>query len=151
MLLLDVLEHLYDPWRALTRIRTWLAAGTRVLASVPNIRNLVNPVTTRRRAWNTALTASSMLRTCDSLRAPRFGGCSRRRFMPSRIWSLSPSRWVDRYVSHDVPEASHEEHIVAFRNRDDLEDLYAFQYVIDACLPPRHRRVGIRRFRRQAK
>ena len=42
VLLLDVLEHLYDPWRALTRIRTWLAPGTRVLASVPNIRNLAN-------------------------------------------------------------------------------------------------------------
>src|SRR4030095_3254944 len=25
VLLLDVLEHLYDPWRALTRIPTWLA------------------------------------------------------------------------------------------------------------------------------
>src|SRR4030095_2545878 len=42
VLLLDVLEHLYDPWRALTRIRNWLGAGTRVLASVPNIRNLAN-------------------------------------------------------------------------------------------------------------
>ena len=40
VLLLDVLEHLYDPWRALSRIRSWLAPGTRVLASVPNIRNL---------------------------------------------------------------------------------------------------------------
>ena len=41
VLLLDVLEHLYDPWRAmLQRIRGWLTAGTRVIASVPNIRNL---------------------------------------------------------------------------------------------------------------
>ena len=40
VLLLDVLEHLYDPWRALQRIRSWLTPGTRVIASVPNIRNL---------------------------------------------------------------------------------------------------------------
>src|SRR5271156_5153964 len=40
VLLLDVLEHLFDPWRALQRIRGWLAPGTRVLASLPNIRNL---------------------------------------------------------------------------------------------------------------
>ena len=39
VLLLDVLEHLYDPWRALQG-SGWLATGTRVLASVPNIRNL---------------------------------------------------------------------------------------------------------------
>ena len=42
VLLLDVLEHLYDPWRALLRIRSWLAPDTRVLASVPNIRNLAS-------------------------------------------------------------------------------------------------------------
>ena len=42
VLLLDVLEHLYDPWRTLVRLRRWLTAGARVLASVPNIRNLSN-------------------------------------------------------------------------------------------------------------
>src|SRR5438477_187294 len=41
VLLLDVLEHLYDPWRSLVRVRSWLAPETRVLASVPNVRNLV--------------------------------------------------------------------------------------------------------------
>jgi len=40
VLLLDVLEHLYDPWRALQRIHGWLAPQTRVIASLPNIRNL---------------------------------------------------------------------------------------------------------------
>src|SRR5262249_23111567 len=41
VLLLDVLEHLYDPWRSLVKVRSWLAPGTRVLASIPNIRSLV--------------------------------------------------------------------------------------------------------------
>ena len=40
LLLLDVLEHLADPWRALERMRGWLAPTSRVIASVPNIRNL---------------------------------------------------------------------------------------------------------------
>lgn len=40
LLLLDVLEHFADPWRALVALRAWLAPTSRVLASVPNLRNL---------------------------------------------------------------------------------------------------------------
>jgi O-antigen biosynthesis protein len=40
LLLLDVLEHLADPWRALVAMRGWLAPTSRVIASVPNVRNL---------------------------------------------------------------------------------------------------------------
>ncbi len=36
----DVLEHLYDPWRALLRIRPLLAADAQVAACLPNVRNL---------------------------------------------------------------------------------------------------------------
>jgi SAM-dependent methyltransferase len=37
----DVLEHLYDPWRALVRVRPLLAPDAQVAVSVPNIRNLL--------------------------------------------------------------------------------------------------------------
>jgi hypothetical protein len=37
----DVLEHLYDPWRALVRVRPLLAADAQVVVSVPNVRNLM--------------------------------------------------------------------------------------------------------------
>jgi SAM-dependent methyltransferase len=40
LLLLDVLEHLEDPWRALVAMRAWLGPDSRVIASVPNLRNL---------------------------------------------------------------------------------------------------------------
>ena len=36
----DVLEHLYDPWRALTRVRPLLAPDGQIAVSIPNIRNL---------------------------------------------------------------------------------------------------------------
>jgi len=39
IVLADVLEHMYDPWRALQQLRNLLRPGGIVLASIPNIRN----------------------------------------------------------------------------------------------------------------
>ena len=36
----DVLEHLHNPWGALERVRPLIAPGGRLVASVPNVRNL---------------------------------------------------------------------------------------------------------------
>lgn len=36
----DVLEHLVDPWTALVAVRDLLAPGGRVVASIPNLRNI---------------------------------------------------------------------------------------------------------------
>jgi len=37
----DVLEHLYDPWRALVRVRPLLSDDAQIAVSVPNVRNLM--------------------------------------------------------------------------------------------------------------
>jgi 2-polyprenyl-3-methyl-5-hydroxy-6-metoxy-1,4-benzoquinol methylase len=34
----DVLEHLYDPWAALSQLRSWAAPNCRLVVSVPNLR-----------------------------------------------------------------------------------------------------------------
>ena len=134
VLLLDVLEHLYDPWRALTRIRKWLAPGTRVLASVPNIRNLA---------------------VLDELAAGRFQyaeigifDITHVRFFTKRelqrmfeetgyrvnnLEPLTQPEAVDALVVNRRPGYLDTRNVsVGFRNIDDLEDLYAFQYVVDA-------------------
>lgn len=36
----DVLEHMYDPWRALTALTPWLSEDAEVVVSLPNVRNL---------------------------------------------------------------------------------------------------------------
>lgn len=40
VLLLDVLEHLVDPWRVLVALRQALPPGARIVASLPNIANV---------------------------------------------------------------------------------------------------------------
>ena len=37
----DVLEHLYDPWALLARIKPFLAPNAQIIASIPNVRNLI--------------------------------------------------------------------------------------------------------------
>jgi 2-polyprenyl-3-methyl-5-hydroxy-6-metoxy-1,4-benzoquinol methylase len=134
VLLLDVLEHLEDPWRALVRIREWLQPKTRVLASVPNIRNLATLDSLAAGRWEYAQNG-----VLDITHLRFFTKASLRELFeqtgyavqhmepltqPAALDRLVVSRRPGKLVTRNVT--------IGYRNRDDLEDLYALQYVIDA-------------------
>jgi SAM-dependent methyltransferase len=138
VLLLDVLEHLYDPWRALLRIRSWLDSGTRVLASVPNIRNLANLDELAGGSWDygpDGVLDITHLRffTRESLRR-LFAETG---FVIAHMEPLTQPQWIERQVIARRPGRVIAKNVtIGFRDYDDLQDLYAFQYVVDASVAP---------------
>ena len=134
VLLLDVLEHLYDPWRALQRIQRWLAPGTRVLASLPNLRNLAT--LSELAGGHFEYTENGVLDvthvrffTRASLR-DLFGQTG---FEVRRITPLTQPAVIDPVVVHRRPGRLDTRTLsIRYRSFDDLEDLYALQYVVDA-------------------
>lgn len=134
VLLLDVLEHLYDPWSALVKIRTWLVPGTRVLASVPNIRNLSTLDELAAGRWEYGPHG-----VLDVTHVRFFTKTTLRRmfeetgYAVTHMEPLTQPVWVDRHVIARRPGRLVTQNLsIAFRNREDLEDLYAFQYLVDA-------------------
>ncbi len=138
VLLLDVLEHLYDPWRALLRIREWLLPESRVLASVPNIRNLATLDALAAGRWDYATDGVLDIThvrffTRDGLRRLfEETGYTVRNMEP-----LTQPEIVDGIVVNRRPGRLDTRNVsIGFHSFDDLEDLYAFQYVIDAVPAP---------------
>ena len=136
VLLLDVLEHLYDPWRSLVHVRGWLAPHTRVLASVPNVRNLVTLDDLAAGRWeygaNGVLDITHLrFFTKATLRALfEQTGYAVREMTP-----LFRPETVDRYILARRPGRVTTRNLsICYRDREDLEDLYAIQYVVDARL-----------------
>jgi SAM-dependent methyltransferase len=134
VLLLDVLEHLYDPWHALLHIRGWLSAGTRVLASVPNIRNLASLDELAAGRWeygpNGVLDITHVrFFTRDSLRRlfEETGYAVERMeplTQPAALERLVVARHPGRIVTRNIS--------ISFRTFEELEELYALQWVVDA-------------------
>lgn len=136
VLLLDVLEHLYDPWHALRRIHDWLQPGTRVIASVPNIRNLRTLDQLAGGRWDydeSGVLDITHLRffTRSTLRQLfEQTGYSVRNLEP-----LIQPELVDQVVLHRGPGRIDTRNVrIKFRSTDELEDLYALQYVVDAIV-----------------
>ena len=134
VLLLDVLEHLYDPWRALQRIHGWLAPGTRVVASVPNIRNLatLSDIAGGRFEYE----ANGVL---DITHVRFFTRSSLRElfeqtgFDVRRLEPLTQPAVIDPVIVSRRPGRIETRTLsIAYRSFEDLEDLYALQYVVDA-------------------
>jgi 2-polyprenyl-3-methyl-5-hydroxy-6-metoxy-1,4-benzoquinol methylase len=134
VLLLDVLEHLYDPWRALARVKSWLAPGTRVLASVPNVRNLA--VLDELAGGHFQYAENGVL---DVTHVRFFTRAELRRmfeetgFRVNDLEPLTQPEIVDEIVVSRRPGRIDTRNLsVGYRDFADLEDLYAFQYVVDA-------------------
>jgi len=134
VLLLDVLEHLYDPWRALARIHGWIAPGTRVVASVPNIRNLatLSDIAGGRFDYE----ANGVL---DITHVRFFTRQTLRElfeqtgFDVRRLDPLTQPTVVDRVIVNRRPGRVDTRSIsVRYGSFEELEDLYALQYVVDA-------------------
>lgn len=134
VLLLDVLEHLYDPWRALARIHGWIAPGTRVVASVPNIRNLatLSDIAGGRFDYdvNGVLDITHVrFFTRDTLREL----FEQTGFEVRRLDPLTQPAVVDRVIVNRRPGRVDTRSIsVRYGSFEELEDLYALQYVVDA-------------------
>jgi O-antigen biosynthesis protein len=134
VLMLDVLEHLYDPWRALQKVATWLAPGTRVIASVPNIRNLATMSELAGGRFEYA--ANGVL---DITHVRFFTRRSLRElfeqtgFEVRRLDALTQPVLIDQFVTNRRPGRIETKTLsIAYASFDDLEDLYALQYVVDA-------------------
>jgi len=134
VLLLDVLEHLYDPWRALQRIRGWLAPGTRVIASVPNIRNLAT--LSELAGGHFEYQPNGVL---DITHVRFFTRSSLRDlfeqtgFTVQRLDPLTQPAMVDPVIVNRRPGRVETRTLsIEYKSFEDLEDLYALQYVVDA-------------------
>jgi 2-polyprenyl-3-methyl-5-hydroxy-6-metoxy-1,4-benzoquinol methylase len=138
VLLLDVLEHLYDPWRALVRIRNWLEQGTRVLASLPNIRNLANLDELAGGNWTYG--ANGVL---DITHVRFFTRSSLRKLfeetgyvVQQMIPLTQPEALEPRVVDRRPGQIVTRNMAIKYQNFEELEELYALQYVIDARPAP---------------
>jgi O-antigen biosynthesis protein len=115
-------------------IRGWLAAGTRVLASVPNIRNLANLDELAGGRWeygpNGVLDITHVrFFTRDSLKRL----FEETGYVVERMEPLTQPTPLDRLVVARRPGRIVTRNIsIAFRGIEDLEELYALQWVVDA-------------------
>jgi len=138
VLLLDVLEHLYDPWRALVRIRGWLAPGARVVASVPNIRNLAT--LSRIAAGDFEYEPNGVLDITHVrffTRSTLHDLFQQTGFEVRRLDPLTQPALVDQVVVDRRPGRIDTRSVsIRYRSFEELEDLYALQYVVDARAAP---------------
>jgi 2-polyprenyl-3-methyl-5-hydroxy-6-metoxy-1,4-benzoquinol methylase len=142
VLLLDVLEHLYDPWRALTRMRGWLAPATRVLASVPNVRNLATLSELAGGRFDYEANGVLDITHVRFFTRATLGELfTQTGYDVLRVDPLTQPAAIDRLVVDRKPGRIDTRHVsIRYRSFEDLEELYALQFVVDARVradPPR--------------
>lgn len=133
LLLLDVLEHMRDPWRALVQMRRWLAPESRVLASIPNVRNLQTLEHVAGGAFD--YDANGVL---DVTHLRFFTRASMQRMFEEtgyRVVAMEPlvrPELDDLVVNRRAGRIDTRHLSIRCATQDDVEELYALQFVVDA-------------------
>lgn len=134
VMLLDVLEHLIDPWRALVRLRQMIDPRTRILASIPNVRNLATLHALAAGDWE--YRASGVL---DITHLRFFTAGEIRKLFQQTGYDVRameplthPELMESIAIGHRQNSVETERVSIKYQSTEDLEGLYAIQYVVDA-------------------
>jgi SAM-dependent methyltransferase len=134
VLLMDVLEHLVDPWRTLVALRKLITVETRVLASIPNVRNLATLHELAGGRWKyrpagvldvTHLRFFTLTEMGDLFAQTGY-----------RVLSADPlthpEAMAEIVTAHEPGRVETSNVSVRYQSVDELEEYFAIQYVIDA-------------------
>ncbi|MGH8714784.1 MAG: class I SAM-dependent methyltransferase [Casimicrobiaceae bacterium] len=134
VLLMDVLEHLVDPWRTLLGLRQLISAETRVLASIPNVRNLATLHELAGGRWQYRPAGVLDVTHLRFFTLTEMGEL----FAQTGYRVLSadplthPERMADIVTAHEPGRIETSNISVRYRSIEELEEYFAIQYVIDA-------------------
>ncbi|MGZ3496100.1 MAG: class I SAM-dependent methyltransferase [Vulcanimicrobiaceae bacterium] len=130
----DVLEHLYNPWTLLARIKPFLAPNAQIIASIPNVRNFVILEDLANGIWRYAeeglldithirfFTRRSVIELFEQTG-----------YRIERLQSLLDGRTPDPSLAPGA-RLDFETPTVTYKNLDaaSLEELRTFQFLVDA-------------------
>jgi SAM-dependent methyltransferase len=134
VLLMDVLEHLVDPWRTLVGLRKLITVETRVLASIPNVRNLATLHELAGGRWKYRPAGVLDVTHLRFFTLAEMGDL----FVQTGYRVLSadplthPEAMAEIVTAHEAGRVETANVSVRYQSIDELEEYFAIQYVIDA-------------------
>lgn len=134
VLLMDVLEHLVDPWRTLVELRKLITVETRVLASIPNVRNLATLHELAGGRWRYRPAGVLDITHLRFFTLTEMGEM----FAQTGYRVLSadplthPEAMAEIVTLHEAGRIETANVSVRYQSIDELEEYFAIQYVIDA-------------------
>ena len=134
VLLMDVLEHLVDPWRTLVELRKLITVETRVLASIPNVRNLATLHELAGGRWRYRPAGVLDITHLRFFTLTEMGEL----FTQTGYRVLAadplthPEAMAEIVTHHEAGRVETANVSVRYQSIDELEEYFAIQYVIDA-------------------
>lgn len=134
VLLMDVLEHLVDPWRTLLGLHRLITTETRVLASIPNVRNLATLHELAGGRWQyrpAGVLDVTHLRFFTLTEIHELFGQTGYRVL-SADPLMHPEPMAGIVTAHEPRRIETSNISVRYQSIDEMEEYFAIQYVIDA-------------------